>query len=64
MEPSRSESIPQSNARGHDEGQPPGMPRWVKLSLIIVAALVLGFVLLQLVGLGGQHGPGMHGAAP
>ncbi|MBI2872065.1 MAG: hypothetical protein HYY00_02610 [Chloroflexi bacterium] len=41
-------------------GSPPGMPRWVKVSGIIVIVLVLLFVVLQLTGLRGGHGPGRH----
>jgi hypothetical protein len=37
------------------------MPRWVKLSLIIVVGLVLLFVVLNLIGVApGEHGPGRH----
>lgn len=44
---------------------PPGMPRWVKVPLIVVAALLLIFVILQFTGVGGQHGPARHqGASP
>ena len=39
---------------------PPRMPRWVKVSLIVVGALVLLFLVLQLAGVGGQHGPARH----
>jgi hypothetical protein len=35
------------------------MPRWVKVFLIIAAALVVLMVALMLVS-GGQHGPGRH----
>lgn len=42
------------------EKQPPGMPRWVKVSLIIVIALILLFVILKLTGIGGKHGPMRH----
>ena len=42
---------------------PPGMPRWVKVSLLVVGAVLLVFVILKLAGLGGRHGPGMHQAA-
>lgn len=45
-----------------NEVAPPGMPRWLKVSLMVVAALVLLFVILQLTGVGGQHGPGRHQA--
>ena len=39
----------------------PGMPRWVKVSGIVVGVLVLLAVILALTGvLGGQHGPGRH----
>lgn len=45
----------------------PGAPRWLKVSLIAVGAIVLVLVLLAITGvLGGQHGPGRHapGGAP
>jgi hypothetical protein len=48
-------------------GSPPRMPRWVKVSGIIVATLVLLVVIAKTTGLGGSHGPGRHigtGAAP
>lgn len=35
------------------------MPRWVKVSLIVAAVLVLLLVAGMLIG-GGQHGPGRH----
>lgn len=38
---------------------PPGMPRWVKVFVIIVILLILligGFMLFS----GGEHGPGNH----
>ena len=46
---------------GHDtdRGAPPGVPRWVKVSGIIVAILVLALVAVMLIG--GDHGPGRHG---
>lgn len=43
-----------------DRGSPPGIPLWMKVSGIIVIALVLVFVILKLTGLGGDHGPGRH----
>lgn len=43
------------------DGPDAGMPRWVKVSLIVGLALVLLFVLAQVTGLGGDHGPGRHG---
>ena len=43
-----------------DRGSPPRMPRWVKITAIIAGVLVAIFVVLQLTGVGGQHGPGRH----
>jgi len=43
-----------------DHGTPPGMPRWVKVAAIFVGFLLLLFVVLQLTGIGGEHGPGRH----
>lgn len=37
----------------------PGRPRWVKLSLLVTGAIIVLFVVLQLV-VGGDHGPGRH----
>ena len=38
-----------------------GTPRWVKVSLLVVGALVLVFVLANITGVAGDHGPGRHG---
>ena len=43
------------------EGPNGGMPRWVKVSLLVGLALVLMFVLAQVTGVAGDHGPGRHG---
>lgn len=40
-----------------DHESPPGTPRWVKVSGIIVIVLILAFVILRLTG----HGPVNHG---
>jgi hypothetical protein len=51
-----------------DRGSPPGMPRWVKVSGLIVAVLVLLLIVVLLVS--GGHSPRRHlsggaaGAAP
>jgi hypothetical protein len=45
---------------GRDDDSPPGVPRWVKVAAIVVGALVLVFVVLQLTGVAGEHGPGRH----
>ncbi len=45
---------------GSDRGSPPRAPRWVKVAAIVVGVLVLLFIVLQLLGVGGAHGPGRH----
>lgn len=52
---------PRPPATAVDEPARAGMPRWVKVSLIVVAALVLVFVIAKVTGAGGDHGPGRHG---
>lgn len=39
---------------------PPSTPRWVKVFGIIVIVLVLLFVILKVLGIGGEHGPSRH----
>jgi hypothetical protein len=46
-------SVPASSAH-------PGLPRWVKVSGIVVAILAAVVVVIMLV-VGGEHGPGRHG---
>lgn len=41
-------------------GSPTGVPRWVKVIGLLVAALLIAFVVLQLSGVAGEHGPGRH----
>jgi hypothetical protein len=43
--------------RSHDP-KPPSTPRWVKVSGIIAAVVVVAIVVLALAG--GEHGPGRH----
>lgn len=38
----------------------PGMPRWVKISAIVVSGAVLLAVVVMLTGVGGPHGPQRH----
>lgn len=38
----------------------PGLPRWVKVSGIIIIVLVLLVVIIMVTGVGGQHGPARH----
>jgi hypothetical protein len=46
----------------YPDAKPHARPRWLKVSLIIVGALVLLVVILALTGvLGGAHGPGQFG---
>jgi hypothetical protein len=40
------------------DGATTGMPRWVKVSLIIAILLVLAFAVTSLLGI--QHGPRLH----
>lgn len=47
-----------------DESEPlVGPPRWVKVVAVIAAALLVLFLVLQVTGKGGDHGPGRHGGA-
>jgi hypothetical protein len=48
--------------RNPDRGAPPRAPRWVKMSVIIVALLALALVAIMLLG-EGDHGPSRHAAA-
>ena len=42
---------------------PPGLPRWVKVAAIVVGLLILLVIVLQLTGIAGDHGPGMHSSS-
>jgi hypothetical protein len=46
-----------SRSQGH-----PGTPRWVKMSALVVAVLVVALVIAMLLA-GGEHGPGRHAAS-
>jgi hypothetical protein len=39
----------------------PGLPRWIKVSAIVVAIVVLAIIVGMLIA-GGDHGPGRHAA--
>ncbi|MCG5465505.1 hypothetical protein MED01_003789 [Micromonospora sp. MED01] len=41
-------------------GTPTGVPRWVKVIGLVVAALLVVFVVIQVSGVAGEHGPGRH----
>lgn len=50
-------------ASGSSPGGSPasaGVPRWVKVSLAVGAAVLVLVVLAMLFGIGGEHGPGRH----
>jgi hypothetical protein len=38
---------------------PPGIPRWLKVSALVVAALIVLVIAVMLLA-GGNHGPGRH----
>lgn len=53
------EPLPDSELNGETRSGPPGMPRWVKVSVVILVILaVVLFVVMALSG--GEHGPGIH----
>ena len=51
--------LPPSESR-READAPPGTPRWVKVTAIVVGLLILVVVVLQLTGVAGEHDPGMH----
>ena len=51
------EPAPRTDA---DHGTPPRMPRWVKIVALLVGLLIVLFAIVQLTGIGGEHGPGRH----
>jgi cytochrome b561 len=51
---------PQHDAPPDMGDVPPGMPRWVKVAAVVVGLLLLLLLVLQLTGIAGEHGPGMH----
>jgi hypothetical protein len=57
-DPPRSRDPGEAAGVAADRGSPPGMPRWVKVSGIIVAVVVLLLVIVLL--LAGGHGPRRH----
>lgn len=46
-----------------DHPSSPGMPRWVKVSGMVVLLLVLLLVVVFMFDIGGTHGAGRHQAA-
>ncbi len=43
-----------------DQSPYPGMPRWVKISGVVAAMLVLLAAIVIAFDIGGPHGPGRH----
>lgn len=39
---------------------PPGLPPWLKASLAVAGLVVVSLLLVVALGIGGDHGPGMH----
>jgi hypothetical protein len=54
-------SGPAENTHMADSPPYPGTPRWVKVSGTIAIILAVLFIILQLTGVIGRHGPGRHG---
>jgi hypothetical protein len=57
-DPSLDPGTGDDTAGGPNRGSPAGMPRWVKVFLIVTAAVVLLIIILLLTS--GGHGPGRH----
>lgn len=49
-----------AGGQGLEAEAPPGLPGWLKVSLVVAGVIVAVFVLLVALGVGGLHGPGMH----
>lgn len=62
-DPSRDPNDPDDTRMNPGEESPPRTPRWVKLFGIIVLLLILAFVIVKLIGVGGDHGPGRHSSS-
>lgn len=51
--------ISDSERKGETSSEPPGLPRWVKISAVVVVVLALALILAMAL-VGGEHGPGLH----
>lgn len=58
-DPPRDPDAKSRTGRGTDHGTPPGVPRWVKVSGIVVGILVLALVAIMFIS-GADHGPSRH----
>lgn len=52
----------EADSHNGDRESPPGVPRWVKISGLVVLVVAVVVVVVMLV-LGGEHGPGQHTGA-
>jgi hypothetical protein len=60
IDPPRHPGIqPDGTGNGTCRGGPPGVPRWVKVSGLVVLVLVVALVVTMFV-VGGDHGPSRH----
>lgn len=50
---------PAGSQERRSETGPPGMPRWVKVSGIVVVIVALVLIVIMVLA-GGEHGPGLH----
>lgn len=48
-----------SNVTPPEHDAHPGLPRWVKLSTVVIGMLLV-ILVLAMVLVGGEHGPGRH----
>ena len=51
-------SYPETEHDSAKQTPGPGMPRWVKISLVIAILVAIAFVVTWLLGI--QHGPSLH----
>ena len=49
-----------AETRAADESSPPGIPRWLKVSAVVVVLLILLVLAVSFIA-GIEHGPGLHG---
>lgn len=50
---------PEPHSRNGRAESPPGVPRWVKVSGLVILVVAAVVVVVMLVA-GGEHGPGLH----
>jgi len=51
-----------SDRRANDHTVPPGMPRWVKVMVIVALVVIVALIVIMALS-GGEHGPGLHNPA-